>query len=189
MLQGDILHKIFQGIVLVHIVGHDLHSEAMTDAAHGSADFAGSDDAGSLLIEIETHQPAQAEIIFPYLIVSLVQTAVAGQRQGHGMLRHRFRGVARDTHDTNVIFFGSVQIHVVEAGAAHQDQPHISGVQDFHGPRADIGADKGAHGIEAFRQGGGPGIQVGFGVLNGDFRKVFHNRFKAFPVIAFGVIK
>ena len=57
-VKGDVLHEIFQGFVLVDVMGDDLHAEAVTDAAHGCAYFAGADDAGGLLVEIEAHQTA-----------------------------------------------------------------------------------------------------------------------------------
>ena len=58
LLQGDILHELFQGFVLVHIVGDDFHAEAPADPAHGGSDLPGADDARGLLIKIEAHEAA-----------------------------------------------------------------------------------------------------------------------------------
>ena len=71
-VQRNIFHEILQGRILVYIIGDDSHAKPVTDAAHGCTDFAGADDAGSFLIEIETHETAEAEVVFSYLIICFI---------------------------------------------------------------------------------------------------------------------
>ena len=58
-----------------------------------------------------------------------------------------------------------IQVHIVEACTAHQNQFYPLLVKDIYSPGADIGAHKGAHGVKPLGQGCRPGIQVGFCVL------------------------
>ena len=84
-----------------------------------------------------------------------------------------------------------VQVDIVEPGAAHQEQGDSLFVEDIQGLGADVRADKGADGVEALRQGGCAGIQVGFRVLDGDVGEAFgfQGVLKGFFVIAFGVVE
>ena len=89
-IERDILRKI-QVRILVHIIGNDLHAKAAADSCHGCADLTGSHNPRCLLVEIKSHKSAEAEIIFPHFYISLMDPAVCGEGQSHGMLRHRLR--------------------------------------------------------------------------------------------------
>ena len=60
---------------------------------------------------------------------------------------------------------------------------------DIQGLGAYVGADEGADCVEALGQGGCPGIQVGFGVLDGDIGIVCQDGLERLFVIVFGVVE
>ena len=117
-VQRHIGDEILQVRILEYVVSQDLHAESAADPCHGRADLAGADDAGGFLIEIKAHQSVQAEVVLTDSYVGLVQSAVDGQRQRHGMLSHSFRRIAGNAQDADAETFRRIQIHVVESGAS-----------------------------------------------------------------------
>ena len=50
--------QIIQALVRVKVISDDSHAESLADFCHCLADFTGTDDSGSFLIEVKTHQTA-----------------------------------------------------------------------------------------------------------------------------------
>ena len=189
LIQSHIFHKILDGWIFVHIIGDDLHAEALADAAHCGADLSCADDTGGLLVKVKAHESAQTEIILTHLVVCLVQSAVCRESQCHRMLRHRLRRIAGNAHDAYAVLSGGIQIDIVKARTPHQDQSDPLVVQDRERPRTDIRAYKAAYRVEAFGESRCSGVEVGFCVFDFHTGKVFQSLLKRVLVIAFGVIK
>ena len=189
LFQGHIFYKLFQGIVLIHIVSDYFHAKAPANAAHSGADFSGANDACGFLVEVESHKSAQTEIIFSDFVIGLVQPAIAGQSQGHGMFGHSFGRISGDTHDTYAIFFGGLQIHIVEAGTAHQQEPDSFLMKNIQCCGSYIGVYKSAYCVKALGKRSGSRVQIRFDIFNGNIGKFTQGILERFFVIVFGVEK
>ena len=108
-----------------------------------------------------------------------MKMTVDSQGQSHGMLRNCFGGIAGHTHHDHVVLSGDVQIYIIEAGAAQQDQLYAAFMKHIQGLSAKIGAYKGADRFISFGQGSRLGGDICFQIINGDIGKIGKALFKA----------
>ena len=147
--------------VRVLVVGQHRHAEAVADAGHGGADAAGAHNARRGAVQVVAQQPVQREIVVAHLHIGLADAAVGGQRQRHGVLGHRLGAVARHPQYRDAQPGGGGQVHIVEAGAAHQQQADAVFRQHLQHRGGAVGVDKGADRVAALCQGGGVHVQIG----------------------------
>ena len=144
------------------VIGQDLHAETSADIPKDAADLTGADEADGLAMEVKAGQSGQAEIEFPGADVCLVGPAVDGQKQCHGVLRHRVGRVGGDPEHVD-LSKGRPGVHVVEARAAQGDDLHAQLMEPVHNGLIDGVVDKDADPVESGGQG--DGILVEFGLV------------------------
>ncbi len=126
-LQRNITHvKTFRRI---WVVGQDLHAETLKNPKHGLSDFPGSHHTGDLVIEIRSHEAVDAHVKLPRPSIRLVGAAVYGQKHGHGVFRHRLRGVAGNPQHGDPALCRT-DVHVVKSRTAKKQALHLI----FHKP-------------------------------------------------------
>ena len=134
-------------------------------------------------------QTDQAEIIFSYLDISLVNFAVNGQGQRHGVFGDGLGRIAGYAQNGHAKFFGGGGIQLIEAGATQQNRLDARLVQPSQHGSAEIGINKGANGIVAVSQTGGFESQIRVEIIQGDIGKVRQMSVEALPVVGLGIVK
>ena len=121
-------------------------------------------------MQIRAKQSAERKVIVLYFIVSLMQTAVSLLQDCHGMLGNRIGRISRYAEHRNAVFLCRVQIHIVEAGAAQENQADSVLMKLLHHRPGYIVVYKHAHSVVTFRQTCRLRSQIGAEIL--DFRIV-----------------
>ena len=106
--------------LLIHIVCDHAHSESAADPAHGRTDLSCSHDARGLLIKVDSAQTFQGVVIFTYLVICLVKSAVHGKRKSHCQLCNRLRRITGNSLYHDPQFLGLLSIDIVESGTSHK---------------------------------------------------------------------
>ena len=164
LLQRDIGDPV-QSVFGVRVIGQHLHAEAPADTGHSQADLAGAHDTGGLAMEVDPGQTVEGEVVFTAFDIGLMGVAVGGQGQGHGVFRHRLRRVARHPQHRDIVALGGLQIHMVVARAAQQNQFDAAIGQGIDHSCAQVGVDKGAHRFVAAGQRRGFRQQIGLNIF------------------------
>ena len=99
--------------------------------AMAAPDLTGTYDAGCLSVKINAHQSGETEIILTNTDIGFVDMTVCGQSQHHGVFRNGLRRIAGHAHNGNSVFLRSIQIYVIKAGTAHQNQSDPFLAQSF----------------------------------------------------------
>ena len=178
-----------QRLVGVEVGAEDGHAEALADAAESGADAAGADDAGGLAVEGLADEAGEVEVVVADAVVALVDAAVGGKRESHGVLGDGLRRVGRDAGDLHADLLGVVDVDRVEAGAAHEDEPDAEAAEDLEGHRRDVGVDEGADGVVALGEGGRDGGQVRLHKLDLDIRVVDELLLEGLAIVALGAVE
>ena len=165
IIQGDKGEPV-QILPGVGIVGQHLHAEALANSGHGQADLTGAYDAGGLVVEVHPHQSGEGKVVLPALDIGLVGVTVGGEGQGHGVFRHRLRGVAGDPQHRNLVAGGGLQVHIVVTSTAHQDDLDAALGQPVNHRPGQVCVDKGADTVVTLGQGGGFRHQIGLNIFD-----------------------
>ena len=83
-------------------------------------------------MQVDTQQSVQGEVVVFDLLIGFVDTAVGCLDDGHGVLRDRVRGISGNAQYSDAVFLGGLEVNIVEAGAAQEDQADTAVVQDFN---------------------------------------------------------
>ena len=159
-LQPDVPHQALQRRVAVLVIGQNGHTEAAADAGHGRADAPGAHDASGGAVQRVTQQAVQRKVVVAHLDVGFADAAVGGHGQRHGVFGHGLGAVTGHPQHCDAAALGGVQVHVIEPGAAKQQQFYPDGSQRFQHRGRTVGVDERAHRLAPGRQGCGVLVQI-----------------------------
>ena len=188
LIQAHVLNEI-KILVRIHVIAKHPHAVAFADTGHGGADLAGSDDAGSLPVEVYADKPLEREIVLPNADIGLVQVAADGAGKCHRVLCDSLRRITGYVHDRDAAFGCGLQVHIVVACAAHQKKLHAAALQLAHGHGTGLCIDERAHGLAVLHVRCGPRVQLRGPVFQFQIRILTDERVKGLPVITLGVKK
>ena len=144
-------------------------------------------------MQVGAQQAVQGEVVVLHLVVSLGDAAVSGLQDGHGVLGDCVRGIGRYTQDGDAALLGGVQIHVVEASAAEQDQTDAVLLHLLHHRTGRLVVDEHTHGVKAPAQmdglSGQTAVKIGDLTVVSAFALVFGQFFKEDLVIGLGAVE
>ena len=120
-----------QGLIGISVPGDNGHAVALTDAGEALADLTGSEDTGNLVVEIETNQTGEAEVVVLHTVVSTMETAVCSLKNSHRMLCNCIRRICRNTKNGHAIFLGSHEVNIIEACATQKDQMYATFIESL----------------------------------------------------------
>ena len=83
-------------------------------------------------MQVKSQKSAQCEVVILHLDIGLVDAAVGGLQNRHGMLSNCIGGICRNTENGNTALCSCFHIDVVESRAAKKDQPYAALVEDLH---------------------------------------------------------
>ena len=122
------------------------HSRRATERA----DVPGSDDADGLVLEVESDQPVEAEVVIAHPVVGAGDVAVDAKDQGNRVLGHGVGGVRRHANDRDAEFPGHVQVDVVETCGSQRDVTHTDGSEPAQRRLTHVVVDERAHRVASF---------------------------------------
>ena len=186
-VQRYVSNEIFDGWILKHIIGDDVHTKTVADSCHSSTDLTSTNDTCGLAVEVHTHQSAKAEVILTNLYISFVKMTVNCQSQSHCVLSNCFRRIARNTEYTDAKTFCSLHLYIVESCTAEKDQFNTAHVQNFNGIVADICTYECTYSIIAMSKLSSKRCQLSFQKLYFDVRVIYQLFGKRLFIITFGI--
>lgn len=107
--------------IVAHIVRDDMHAEALGDADDVQPDMPGADDAERLVLEIESDEPLDREILFQSACVGLVDIAGKGENKRECVLGDRIFPVVGDVQDHDTLCLAGSDVDMIEAGRTGRD--------------------------------------------------------------------
>src|SRR5215831_15885436 len=90
------------------------HAKAAKNLSGDTPDLAGTDDAGSLAVQVEAYKSVQRKIQLTHAIECAMGLAVQRQQQGHSVFSDGVRRINRESSHRQLQLFGGVDIDVIE---------------------------------------------------------------------------
>ncbi len=130
-------------------VSDDVHADGLCHDAQMLADAAEADDAERLALKLDA---LAVGLLFPLILTHGVagdgDIAGAGEHVAHSQLRHGLGGGAGGVADGNAVLLGVLDVNVVNAHAAADDQLELAALGLVDLCRADLGLGADHHGVE-----------------------------------------
>ena len=108
------------------VVGDDATTEAAEYLGSDAPDLACTHNTHGFAGEVEADESIEREVMFADTVISAVDVAVKREQEADSVFRNSVGRVGGHAHDSEAEFLGSVEIDVVETGAAQGDELHAA---------------------------------------------------------------